>query len=251
MKRSSRDEYLDQALRALVAFFGVEAVKRGVEVIERKGAEPKQPQSDRPTRTGLPKVIASLAVSDEARFDLLRPFFERILAGEVLPQSEDIRRFGELLRVKEPFPGKSRRDLIGHLAGLLLKVPLDELRTLIRDAEAIREEQRRKGFSLLTDHLLRRSHLPAFWSHPTVATDWLRATGWTIAGNRARKGRANIPAPQRDSLYDLDNVATEEGLRASEVVRQIVAWAGRSDVAGDPAHPPTQAQIKLVERSVR
>jgi hypothetical protein len=253
MKRSSRDEYLDQTLRALVAFFGVEAVKHGIAVIERIEAGPKRPPSDRPASTGgLPKVIAALSGSDPARFDLLRPFFERIVAGEVLPQSEDIRRFAELLRVKEPFPGKSRRDLISHLAGSLLKVPVDELRTLIHQADSIREEQRRKGYSLLTDHLLRNSHVPAYWSQPSVAAGWLRETGWTITGNRARKGGSDIPAPQHHKLYDLHDVATEEGIGASEVVRQITEWAGRGDVAGDPKHPPTPAQIGLAERrSVR
>lgn len=249
MKRMSRDEYLDQTLRALVAFFGVEAVKRGVAAIERSDDEPRRPASDRPPRGGLPKVVAGLAQSDPERFELLRPFFEKVAAGELLAQSEDVRWFAERLRIKEPLPGRSRRDLIPHLADWLIAVPLKELPVVLAEAGSISEAERRKGYSVLTDHLLRAIR-PAYWCEPGVACAWLRAKGWTINGRRARRGASNIPAPQPQVLYDLHDLATEEGVGASTIVKEIIQWAGRPDVAGDPAHPPTSAQLQSLAEGV-
>jgi len=246
MKRTSRDEYLDVTLRALVAFFGIEAVTRAMADIEGKVTEPRRPRSDPPARITLPRAVAELAKSDPRRFDLLRPFFEKIMSGELLPQSEDIRRFAEHLRVKELLPGRSRRDLVVKLTGPLVAMPLNELPALLKEADSIFEEQRRKGYSLLTDRLLRPTHRPAYWCQPDVASAWLKATGWTVAGNRARRGRSNIPAPQPHALYDLHDVAVEEDVGASEVVKQIVAWAGQPNVAGDAAHPPSSAQMALL-----
>ena len=74
--------------------------------------------------------------------------------------------------------------------------------------------------------------VPAFWAEPKAASGWLKAAGWSLARGRARKGRANIPAPQPDQLYDPTTSRPSPILAASDVVRQIVAWAKKSDAAG-------------------
>jgi hypothetical protein len=152
----SRSEYLNQTLRTLVAFFGFDAVKRTLTSIEAKN-DTKQ-RSARPPKTivavRLPKLIADLEASDLPRFELLKPFFSRLQKVELLPQAEDVRRFAALAGAKS-LVGKSRKDLLPKLAPLLAPVPINELRLLLERAEGISEEERRQGFSVITEHLLR------------------------------------------------------------------------------------------------
>ncbi|MGD0679500.1 MAG: hypothetical protein ABSC94_29270 [Polyangiaceae bacterium] len=166
-QRSPRDEYLDQALRALVAFVGLDAVKRALAALEAKsGGAARQGEPARrshgserpepPTKAPLPKVVADLESSEPKRFEVLRPFFARVYDRELLRDSEDIRRFAELAGSKS-LVGKSRRDLVAKLPPLLLVLPLDDLRALLAKAEGISGEERSQGYSILTEHLLRNT----------------------------------------------------------------------------------------------
>lgn len=127
-----------------------------------------------------------------------------------------------------------------HPIGFLLEGP----RACFKKADLLANEitkhvlDRTPGYNILSDRMpkpMRKLHghaVPAFWAEPKAASGWLKAAGWSLARGRARKGRANIPAPQPDQLYDLHDVATVADLAASDVVRQIVAWAKKSDAAG-------------------
>jgi hypothetical protein len=87
--------------------------------------------------------------------------------------------------------------------------------------------------------------VPAFWAKPEVAARWLAATGWELRGDdRAYKpGKRDIPAPVAPALYDLHDVAYEEGQWSREIVRRIVEWAKANRVedaalsAGCPEEP--------------
>lgn len=156
MKRNSaRDEYVKQALRALVAFVGLDAVKTALADIEGAAARSTTRRSDRPAAVPLPKAIVDLQQNDPERFAILRPFFERIGAGELLRQSEDVRRFAEELGVKQ-LSSKRRRDLVAQITPTLATFPIHELAALLHRAESISEEERVQGYSVLTDRILRR-----------------------------------------------------------------------------------------------
>ena len=76
---------------------------------------------------------------------------------------------------------------------------------------------------------------PAYWSAPEIAARWLVATGWELRSDRAyKRGMKDIPAPVAPALYDLHDVACEENVGSSEIVRRIWKWAeenGISDTA--------------------
>lgn len=67
--------------------------------------------------------------------------------------------------------------------------------------------------------------MPGFWCIGEVALLWLVAEGWKIKSKRAYKpGRVDIPAPKAGCLYDLHDVACEEQVGASEILRRINRW---------------------------
>ncbi len=73
--------------------------------------------------------------------------------------------------------------------------------------------------------------MPVVWCRGAVAHIWLVAEGWEIRGDRAyKKGMMDIPAPKVGQLYDLHDVACEEGVGGSEIIRRIHKWvAGHSE----------------------
>lgn len=81
---------------------------------------------------------------------------------------------------------------------------------------------------------------PGWWAKPEIAARWLVANGWNLRSDRAYKlGKTNIPAPISPALYDLHDVACEEGVSASEIVQRIVKWAednGVSDARSMAGH---------------
>ncbi len=74
-------------------------------------------------------------------------------ARQVLPESQDIRHFSQLIGLKE-ISGKSRKEMVPKLMRFMMDQPIDKLRPAIQKANDISEEQRRMGFSVLTEKLL-------------------------------------------------------------------------------------------------
>ncbi len=179
MKNISSNEYLRESLLLLVRLCGVDMVKTALKDVEAatapeqqtepRGTEPRRaelrgterrattPRGREPRgtehRATIPRAISLLEETDRTKYDLLKSFFTCIDSGTILPEAEDIRRFVELLGIKQ-LPGKSRRDLIPKLANVLAELPLVRLEQLIAKAGDISENKRREGYSLLTDKLL-------------------------------------------------------------------------------------------------
>ena len=88
--------------------------------------------------------------------------------------------------------------------------------------------------------------IPEYWCEPETATSWLISTGWTInkRKRRARKSHLNVPAPKSGVFYDLHDVAMEEKVWASEIVKQIVEWSCGVQMAGK-GRPPLAIQLRV------
>jgi len=84
---------------------------------------------------------------------LLSEFLGHLKNREILPESQDIRLFAQLIGLKD-IGGKSRRDMIPALMRFLLEQPTERLRIDLQNAANISEQQRQQGFSVLTDKLL-------------------------------------------------------------------------------------------------
>lgn len=69
--------------------------------------------------------------------------------------------------------------------------------------------------------------VPSYWAKPDLAMKWLAAIGWELrADDRAYKtGKGNIPAPVPPALYDLHDVACEEGWGGTDTAERIMLWA--------------------------
>jgi hypothetical protein len=83
----------------------------------------------------------------------LSGFIVHLKGRQVLPESQDIRHFAQIIGLKE-ISGKSREDMISKLIPFLMEQPLEKLRSDVESANNISEQQRQMGFSLLTDKLL-------------------------------------------------------------------------------------------------
>ena len=70
-----------------------------------------------------------------------------------MPESQDIRHFVQLIGLKE-IAGKSRKDMIATLMRFLVEQPTERLQFDIDKAANVSEQQRQRGFSVLTDKLL-------------------------------------------------------------------------------------------------
>lgn len=79
---------------------------------------------------------------------------------------------------------------------------------------------------------------PAYWCHPAVAVLWLvEHDGWTIKGKRAYRRGVSIPAPRVGEKYDLHDVACENGVWASAIVKQIQEFVAQGE-------PPPQDRLR-------
>jgi hypothetical protein len=101
-------------------------------------------------------VLESIRESAPEKYYLLTDFLGRLKNRDILPESQDIRHFAQLVGLKE-ISGKSRRDMIPKLMRFLLEQPIERLRVDIQSAGDISEQQRRRGFSVLTDKLIGKS----------------------------------------------------------------------------------------------
>ena len=161
MRRSSKSIFLDEAIGSLVRYFGLETVTAALAKFSTgSGKEPHEPWRKTESRRQTPPpptivdTLKSIRESDPEKHALLSEFLGHLQDRTILPESQDIRHFAQLIGLKE-IVGKSRKDMFPTLVRSLLSLPTERLRTDLQRAGNISEQQRQRGFSVLTDKLLR------------------------------------------------------------------------------------------------
>ncbi len=163
MSRPSRSLLLAEEIDLLVRHFGIRRVRAVVAKVS--GADEEKPRvatrKDAPRRKGPIRpngtnVVESIREIDPEKYRLLSEFHRRLKDRQILPESQDIRYFAQIIGLKE-ISGKSREDMVIKLMGFLTDQPIEKLRVNIEDASGISEHQRQMGFSVLTEMLLGKS----------------------------------------------------------------------------------------------
>jgi hypothetical protein len=160
MRRSSKSAFLEEEIGILVRHFGLEAVRAalvkvtlgGIEEAPKpsRGIPPRDQHSFRPT---VADMLESIRESDPNKYRLLHEFLGHLRDRTILPESQDIRYFVQLIGLKD-IEGKSRREMLPGLLRYLMTLPMERLQAGIQQADSISEQQRQRGFSVLTDKLL-------------------------------------------------------------------------------------------------
>src|SRR5258706_9629234 len=126
--RSRKSALLEDSVALLVQHFGAEAVRKALARATSNGVE-AEPQT--PSRYGLfrdpkmttPTITETLDLvreSDAEKYALLDTFYRQLTAGNVLPESQDIRQFTQRIGVKG-VSGKSRKELVPRLMQRLVE----------------------------------------------------------------------------------------------------------------------------------
>jgi hypothetical protein len=154
---------LTEQINVLVKHFGIERVRKAVaKVPPEDGKELRRPARKNGARSQgriRPNGISSLESirkTHPEKHRLLSEFVLRLKSRQVLPESQDIRHFVQIIGLKE-IGGKSREDMLPKLIRFLVDQPIDKLRADIEGASNISEQQRLMGFSVLTEKLLGKS----------------------------------------------------------------------------------------------
>ena len=159
MSHSSKSSFLEEAIGLLVQHFGVGRVRATLAKISGDDEKPQKPPCRRmsrdrkPTRPTVANALKQIHRSDPEKHRLLSEFHDHLKDRKILPESQDIRQFAHLVGLKD-IAGKSRKDMIPTLMHFLLELPTERLRTDLKKADNISEQQRQQGFSVLTDKLL-------------------------------------------------------------------------------------------------
>ncbi len=158
--KNARKSFLLDEITLLVKHFGLQRVQAAVAKVSGEiHAETKAParrgvsSGQKWTRPPVAKALESIHESEPEKHRLLSEFLIRLRDRNVLPESQDIRVFAQLVGLKD-IQGKSRKDLIPALMYFLLPLPADTLRAEIKRADGISQQQRREGFSVLADKIL-------------------------------------------------------------------------------------------------
>jgi hypothetical protein len=162
MTEFSKSSYLNETVGLLIKHFGGDkvrlAVSKALGETPQKTTSPKSRpisgfiEHNRPT---IASALDDLRESQTEKYELLAAFYEKLKRGDVLRESQDIRNFIQFFGVKQ-IDGKSRKEAIPNLMRLLLSTPIEQLRQRIRMADGISHDERRRGFSVLTDKLVGR-----------------------------------------------------------------------------------------------
>jgi hypothetical protein len=145
----------------LIRHFGADVVRSSLKrELERQSnthrimsRKPSPSTGKQQTTTPVTVALALLRERDAVKYRLLEEFYFRLRRGTILPDSQDIRYFAQLVGIKS-IEGKSRKDVIPRLMNQLIDVPIERLSAAIKEAEGISEQQRQRGFSVLTDKLI-------------------------------------------------------------------------------------------------
>ena len=109
--------------------------------------------TEQPAHPNTANALASIRENDPQKHRLLSEFFVLLKHRRILPESQDIRYFAQLIGLKD-VGGKSRREMIPALMRFLLEQPGGRLESDLEKANNISEQQRQMGFSVLTDKLI-------------------------------------------------------------------------------------------------
>jgi len=162
MTRSPKSLLLIEEIDLLVRHFGVERVRAALAKVSREGDERPTaasagdaPRGSRRVRANGVGALESIRENQPEKYRLLGEFLLRLKDRRILPESQDIRHFAQIIGLKE-IGGKSRENLIPALMRFLIERPIERLRVDIESASDISEQHRQMGFSVLTDKLLGR-----------------------------------------------------------------------------------------------
>jgi hypothetical protein len=151
---------LEQEIALLVQHFGVARVRAALRRVSNGSDEEVQKPSRRSTprdrASNHPSIVNGLELlrqGDPEKHRLLSEFLKQLKERKILPESQDIRHFAQIIGLKH-IRGKSRKDMIPTLMRFLLEQPNERLRIDLQSASSISEQQRQQGFSVLTDKLL-------------------------------------------------------------------------------------------------
>jgi hypothetical protein len=152
--------YVDEALALLVREFGERRVRAALVRISpffrtEMSDRTLSKASLKKKQTSTADLIERTRLLDPEKHRLLHTFVEMLTSKRVLPESQDIRQFAQMIGLKE-IRGKARRDMVAPLVRFLVQLPTAKLNNYLVRAEEISEQQRRKGFSVLTDKLVGR-----------------------------------------------------------------------------------------------
>lgn len=159
MSRPSKT-LLEEQVELLARHFGQRQLRAAIEKLtveqgeQARASRPKS--SSRSPRSAGPTIGNALELiryTQPEKYGLLSDFFARLKARQILPEAEDIRYFAQLVGLKE-IRGKSRKDMIPTLMRFLIDRDTDTLRTDIQRAATISQQERSRGFSVLTDKLV-------------------------------------------------------------------------------------------------
>ncbi len=160
MSQSLKSSFLQDEIGLLVQHFGVERVRAALTNVANGAVDDAQkpnrrnaPRNHQPSRPSVATALESIRETDPEKYRLLDEFLSHLRDRKVLPESHDIRHFALRIGLKD-IAGKSRKDMIPPLMRFLLDQPSERLRTELKNAKNISEQQRQQGFSVLTDKLL-------------------------------------------------------------------------------------------------
>ncbi len=159
MRNSPKSSFVDQEVHLLVLHFGERRVRAALaktlndKSVGFQDAKPRPPRESKRAGQTLNDTLAGVRVAEPEKYSILHAFLDQLKDGAILPEVLDIRQFAQQIGLKD-INGKSRRDLLPKLIRFLLQQPLEKLKTDLEKARGISEQQRRRGFSVLTDKLL-------------------------------------------------------------------------------------------------
>jgi hypothetical protein len=152
--------FLEEEIKLLVQYFGIDRVRISfskvlndvVDLPERQYRR-QNIELERQVRPNITIMLKRVLREDKEKHRLLADFYDQMKTKKVLPESQDIRHFAQIIGLKE-IAGKARKDMIPKLMRFLVEQPTERLKGDIEKAANISEQQRQQGFSVLTDKLL-------------------------------------------------------------------------------------------------
>jgi hypothetical protein len=160
MSRSAKSLLLAEEIDLLVRHFGIQRVRAALAKVMIEGEEntpvaarKNDRRARRPIRVNGANALEAIREIHPEKHRLLNDFLFRLRDRQVLPESQDIRHFAQLIGLKD-VSGKSREDLVSKLMRFLIDQPIEKLRIDLTSASDISEHHRQMGFSVLTDKLI-------------------------------------------------------------------------------------------------
>ena len=109
MSTSSRQSLLTEQISVPVRHFGIECVRKAVaKVPHEDGEELRRPARKNGARSqgrirpnGTSNIIESVRETNPEKHRLLSEFLQRLKGRQVLPESQDIRHFAQIIGLKE------------------------------------------------------------------------------------------------------------------------------------------------------